>query len=107
VPISGGGDVTELFKGSSEQMIYKPAWSPDGTAVWFPVGTFDLRRTNQLWRVFIEDGQAERVDLAEAGLRDIGIHPDGQQLAFISGTLGLPIEVWVLENFLPSAQAPR
>ncbi len=107
VPLSGSGAATEIFKGSPEQVIYGPAWSPDGTAVWFPVGTFDLRKTAQLWRVFVENGEAEKLDLVEVGLRNLAIHPDGQRLAFISGTLGLPKEIWALENFLPSSQAPR
>ena len=37
------------------------------------------------------------------GLRNLRFHPDGKQIAFTAGSYSA--EVWVMENFLPKAEA--
>ncbi len=58
-----------------------------------------------LWRLPIDGGAPEEMDLSVKGLDHVSFHPDGRQVAFTSGSL--EVEVWVMENFLPELQAKK
>jgi tricorn protease-like protein len=61
-------------------------------------------QTTELWRISAEGGEPQKLGLAMKGLRNLRFHPDGRRIAFSAGT-PFSAEVWVLENFLPKAEA--
>jgi Tol biopolymer transport system component len=82
--------------------IFSIAWTPDGDAVLYSAYSSDdmeNRRTG-LWRVAVEGGEPEPIGLEMDAMQDLRLHPDGRRLAFAGGTGS--VEVWVMENFLPS-----
>ena len=95
------GAMRDLLRaGPSERFppYIAPQWTPDGRAV-----IVRKRAPNELWFVPMA-GEPRKldVDVREWSFGAVGqmsIHPDGRQVAFLSGTLSS--EVMVLENFLP------
>ncbi len=87
------------------------AWSPDGESLYF---TRDSRRVNaepedhthQLWRIPVDGGEPQKLDLGigDTRVHGISLHPDGRQVAFAAGE-NTGSEIWVLENFLPKPEA--
>lgn len=97
---AAGGEPRELLRYQSEgSALANVAWSSDGKYVFYPV---DTGHTHQLWRVSLEGGPPQRLDLEMPQLRNLRVHPDGQRIAFDSGSFGA--ELWVMENFLPGQQ---
>ncbi len=83
-------------------------WMPDGRAVVVNVrGTAENAR--ELWWIPVDGRQSHRIDLGTAPLVDsaFAIHPDGRQIAFLSGrpvpskTSILDTEFRLLDRFLP------
>jgi Tol biopolymer transport system component len=82
-------------------------WSPDSQVIYFSrlaskqsgEKPFDW----ELWRVPVEDGSAEKLNLVMQRLRSLSMHPDGKQIVFASHSLGVKPapEVWVMKNYLP------
>jgi Tol biopolymer transport system component len=98
------GDVRELCRfASASKSVLEPRWSADGRYIFFP-GRHEGEETWDIWYVPIEGGDPGKLGLAVHRLWSIGPHPDGSRIAFTSfgPTLHGP-EVWVMENFLPSA----
>jgi hypothetical protein len=58
-----------------------------------------------VWRIPMAGGELRRRGLALKGLRELRVHPDGRQIAFVAGSD--KTEVWALENFLPAAQTAK
>jgi Tol biopolymer transport system component len=111
VVASSGGVSRELVREEKGETIpgFTPLeWTPDGRQVLFTKASSEPQDFKfQLWRVPAEGGKAQKVDLAvEGGLRDLRIHPDGQQIAYTAGE-PMKSEVWVMENFLPPAKAAK
>ncbi|UCC98971.1 MAG: hypothetical protein JSW66_03610, partial [Phycisphaerales bacterium] len=73
-----------------------PVWSIDGRDVFFT-------RLNELWRISAEGGEPQKLLEWKEMIMAPCIHPDGQRVAFHSG--GFVSEMWVMENFLPTAVA--
>jgi Tol biopolymer transport system component len=101
------GEVRELMRvGPSERFppYVAPQWTPDGRAV-----LVRKRSPNELWLVPL--GGTPRkldVDVREWSFGAVGqmsVHPDGRQVAFLTGRLSS--EVMVLENFLPPVSSTR
>lgn len=59
-----------------------------------------------IWRVPLAGGEAENIGISMDRIRELRIHPDGRRIAFDS-VIDAPSELWVLENFLPKANAAR
>jgi Tol biopolymer transport system component len=72
-------------------------WSSDGRDLLF------TKEGNELWRVDAEGGEPRRIWEWKEKIWSPRIHPDGQRIAFHSG--GYVSEMWVMENFLPTAVA--
>jgi Tol biopolymer transport system component len=98
----GGGELRELVR------VLPPgelppwsglAWTPDGKHVLFARTTDVSGQPFELWRIPLEGGAPLQTGIAMEGLRDLRVHPDGQQIAFRAGH-GQG-EVWVMEEFLP------
>jgi Tol biopolymer transport system component len=85
------------------------AWSPDGRSL-FSLSQTEAdnggRRVARLTRCSVEDGTIGYSELAgvEAEyLYALGVSPDGGHVAFRAASPMKPANVWVLENFLPTA----
>ena len=75
-------------------------WSPDGRDLLFGKVQPDSDYTVELWRVTVESGRSQSLDLKANRLRDIRVHPDGRRIAFVVGGFHPP-DIWVMENFVP------
>jgi len=86
------------------------AWSPDGRQVVYAMRSADsaggspATLRNEFWRVPPQGGEPQRLGLTVDGMvMSLRVHPDGQRMVY--GTLRSSPEVWLMENFLPAAEA--
>jgi len=118
---TGGGEPREVMSVSSEvepaelrnnakgQSVGGVTWGMDSRS--FLTKRFgEGRKDQEVWQVPVDGGAPRKLDGTVA--RNIGrirLHPDGRQIAFIVTDPGpQPTEeVWVLENFLPTASAKK
>lgn len=102
-----GGESRELLRVKAPEFIpsYSAlAWTPDGQHILFTKWKFDdLDRPSGLWRISAQGGEPRPVDLTMKRLGRFRVHPDGRRLAFSAGQR--KVEIWVLENFLPTQVA--
>jgi Tol biopolymer transport system component len=101
------GESGELVRlGGSERFAHfvAPQWTADGRAV-----LVRKRVPNELWLVPVTGAPPRKLDVDVRdwafGPGKFSLHPDGRQLAFLSGSLSN--EVMVLENFLAAPGAKR
>jgi len=100
-----GGELREIW--GFEQLgnrVMTPAWSADGRHIYFTKlqESLSLGAMQDLYRVSLEGGEAQKLDLAMGQIRHLTVHPDGQRIAFSSlGANPEQSQVWVMENFLP------
>ena len=106
---AAGGEPRELLRVEAPELIKGGmwedglAWAADGRHVLF--GKFRVDDQEQIvewWRIPVEGGEAQKIGLAMANLRDVRVHPDGQRIAFTAGKF--INEVWVMEHFLPERE---
>ena len=111
IPVEGG-EPRELLRVSQPQgLIVRFSgmpWTPDGRAVL-------VRRrmavdSSELWLVPIAGAPPRKLDIdvnrwATGNFGVISLHPDGRQIAFLTGQVNS--EVWVVENFLPTLKSSR
>ena len=109
IPVSGG-EPRDLLR------VNRPEWVNNNTSMpWTPDGRGILvskitESTSELLLVPIDGAAPQKLEFDANGWRGsawgrIKLHPDGHQLAFVSGNK-LSMEVWVLENFLPALSEP-
>jgi len=91
-----GGEPIELYRTKSGETITSFDWRPESREIFFTKGISG--KPNQLWRVNLEGGEPQRVDLSMRRLRQLRFHPDGKRFAFSAGYI--EAEVWVMENLL-------
>jgi Tol biopolymer transport system component len=104
VPVNGG-PARELFRlPGSGAFTRGLAWSADGRYLLFSkTGLPGAEQPRELWRIPVEGGEPQRLEIAMPGLVAIRVHPDGRRIAF---TAGVPKpEIWAMENLLPVLQA--
>ena len=75
-------------------------WENDGRGL-----IFARAGRSELWRVPVEGGKPEKLDVSGKNMRRLRIHPDGQRFAFPSGEV--KAEVWVMENLLPTVTGSK
>ena len=106
---AAGGEPRELLRVEEPEHIKRGhwqdglAWAADGRHVLF--GKYRVDDQEQIvewWRIPVEGGEAQKIGLAMANLRDVRVHPDGQRIAFTAGKF--TNEVWVIEHFLPERE---
>src|SRR5262249_13084591 len=101
-----GGDARELLRlRDPETFAGQPcdvAWTPDGRYLLF-VKRND--RQSELWRIPADGGDPQKLGQLMGRVSGLRVHPDGQRIAFSLWHWN-KAEVWVMENFLPTAQ-PR
>jgi len=91
-----GGEPRELCRMDSGETITSFDWMPDSLEIFFTKGISG--KPNQLWRVNLENGEPQRIDLSMRRLRQLRFHPDGKRIAFSAGYI--EVELWVMENLL-------
>lgn len=112
---AAGGEARELLRLGGEKEVPfwgAPWWTPDGRYIAFLKGAKgeaqipNRDRIWQLWRIAAEGGVPQRLGLTVGrqmgGLRP---HPDGRRLA--TTDFKADLEVWVMENFLPSQKVAK
>jgi Tol biopolymer transport system component len=106
------GQTKDLFRSQPNGRIETIAWMPDGNNILFWLGPdirFGINEETGLWRISTEGGQAKNLWTPAFWTPQTGamsylcIHPDGQRIAF--GASELIGQIWVMENFLPTALA--
>jgi len=102
---TSGGEPREIYRfEQGGNFAISPAWSADGHYIYFsklqkPQGEGNVW---DLYRVSVDRGEAQNLNLNMAQFRHYSLHPDGQRLAFSSmGANPEQSQVWVMENFLP------
>lgn len=95
------GEARNLYQiPDTESQPHGLSWAPDGLFIYFTVQR--EKRSQELWRVSVDGGEAISTGLSYERLGGIAFHPNGRQLAF-SGS-ELEHELWVMENFLEPKQ---
>jgi Tol biopolymer transport system component len=110
VPVAGG-EPRELMRAELPQMFGVAAWAPDSRSVL--VARFSpASGQGEAWLVSL-DGESRKLDLGldpqtSQQLRgQLRVHPDGRRVAFEISGPRKPVEIWVLENFLPPLRASK
>jgi len=100
---------TELTNPRRGAFLNFAAWGPGMRWVLAIRRTADSSQPNELWRVPLDEGAAQKIDV-EPGARipfnaGISIAPDGKHLAYTvtETTTAHTSEIWALENFFPRA----
>jgi Tol biopolymer transport system component len=76
-------------------------WTPDGKYVLFPKHNPKEEGKSQLWRIPVQGGELEKLNIEMWGFNNLTVHPDGTRLAFSSyGPSLKQAELWVMENSL-------
>jgi len=91
-----GGESRELCRTKSGESLTSFDWRPETREIFFTKSISG--KPNQLWRVNLENGEPQRIDLSMRRLRELRFHPDGKQIAFSAGYI--EAEVWVMGNLL-------
>jgi Tol biopolymer transport system component len=102
VPTEGGGARDLVMKAKEHRSL---AWTRDGKYVLFSMLSRSGKNVYDLWRVPATGGEAEKLALGMNRLMHIKVHPDGRRIAFTASQKPSKAEVWIMENFLPAAQA--
>jgi Tol biopolymer transport system component len=108
LPVAGG-DANELVRAKEPEVISGDAlsWSSDSRYIIFGKATSQEGKT-QLLAISPGGGEPHALGLAMHFVRDVSFHPDGHRIAFeTSPGEGNKIEVWVMENFLPTLKAAQ
>jgi len=118
IPVEGG-EPQELYAFETwGNFVITPAWSPDGKYIFLPLPAdsaddLELMRSGtpdkwDMWRISIDDGHPQKLDMKMARFHHMSIHPDGRHIAFSSFGRAMKYpEVWVMENFLPKGNTKK
>ena len=111
IPVNGG-EPLELLRVNRPEWVNNTSmpWTPDGRAILVRKMTSTGGETSDLWLVPIDGTMPRKLDfdvnrVVPYAQGKIRLHPDGRQIAFVSGQQ--VSEVWVLENVLPALTAKR
>jgi Tol biopolymer transport system component len=106
---TSGGDPREIFSYEQDgNFVITPGWSADGRYIYYYKKQDLLGNMWDLYRVSVDGGEAQRINLSMARFRHFSVHPDGQRIAFSSmGANPEQSQVWVMENFLPADKVKK
>ncbi len=114
LPVAGG-DARELVRAKEPETIVGDSlsWSSDSRSIIFgKARATNQERKTQLLAISSRGGEPHALGLAMDSVRDVSFHPDGHHLAFATSA-GImregkaKVEVWVMENFLPTPKAAK
>jgi Tol biopolymer transport system component len=100
---AAGGEARDLLRGVEMAFPGSVAWTPDGLSLLFTGKPSPRGSRTELWRVSVQGGEPQKLDLTADKIRDLRIHPDGRHIAYTAGKDR--IEVWALDHFLPGTEA--
>jgi Tol biopolymer transport system component len=109
LPIAGG-EASELIRAKDPETIVGDSlsWSSDSRYIVFGKGRSSSNAPkSELLAISPGGGEPHALGLAMDFVRDVSFHPDGHYLAFGASAGKDKIEVWVMENFLPTPKAAR
>jgi len=96
-----GGEPREVCSFEHGDTVISLAWSADGRSIYFPKLRDPRGNIWDLYRISLDGGEAEKIDLGLLWVRYLTVSPDGRSMVFTSGGTGpMQSEVWVMENFL-------
>jgi Tol biopolymer transport system component len=95
-----GGEPRELFRGSAR--YYGLKWTRDGRYIMVLAYALSVTGSNEIWRVPAQGGTPLKLDLSVPKMASFDLNLDNRRFAF-SVWEESKSELWVLENFLPSA----
>jgi Tol biopolymer transport system component len=104
------GESTELVRSKEPEVIVGDSlsWSSDSRYIVFGKGrAVGQERKIQLLAISSRGGEPHALGLAMDSVRDVSFHPDGHYLTFATSAGEDKVEVWVMENFLPTPKAAR
>jgi Tol biopolymer transport system component len=105
-----GGDAAEIVSAKEPETIVGDSlsWSPDSRYIIFGrARTAGEEHKTDLLAVPAQGGEPHRLGVDMAGVHNVSFHPDGRHMAFQASVGFGKIEVWVMENFLPTPKAAR
>ena len=104
VPISGG-EPRELLRLPVSGRF--TVWTPDSRSILFTQdSSVNGEAGSEAWMIPATGGQARKIDFGVTGLRGMRIQPGGNKVAFFKPGINTD-EVWVMENFLPTASVRK
>jgi Tol biopolymer transport system component len=106
IPVAGG-EARELLRVKYPESIdyISLAWTPDGSQILFGKNSSQLVGKSELWRISVEGGEPQKLELTIDNLMHMRVHLDGQRIVYTAGEY--KAEIWVMENFLPDLKAVR
>jgi Tol biopolymer transport system component len=108
LPVAGT-DARELVRAKEPETIVGDSlsWSSDSRFIVFGRNrAVGQERKTQLLAISPRGGEPHALGLAMDSVSEISFDPNGHHLAFAAGGMD-KIEVWVMENFLPTPKAVR
>ncbi len=100
---AAGGEARDAVRGIAMPLPGSVAWMPDGLGLLFTGKPNPRGSRTELWRVSVEGGEPQKLDVADDNIRELRLHPDGRHIAYTAGKDRQA--VWALSNFLPAAEA--
>ena len=98
LPISGG-EAKEVVRWKKRKIITTTDWTPDGKDLLFAESKFQSGYKFNFWRISVEGGEPQKLELSMDRVNILRIHPDGQHIAFRAGQRIK--EIYAMDNFLP------
>ncbi|MFC1719372.1 hypothetical protein ACFL6S_37325, partial [Candidatus Poribacteria bacterium] len=106
---ASGGETREVLTKSKFAESAGLTWTPDGRYLLFGKWSKWTAKEKiiELWRISVEGGKPQKLDLAIGKIEHLSIHPDGHRIAFTGPGQTPGAEVWLMENILPKSTASR
>lgn len=99
IVLSTAGGESKVLLGVKD--VRTTAWTRDGKYVLYSKLRDGSKDMFDLWRILVNGGEPQKLDLSMRQLMHVRIHPDGRRIAFTASQRPEKSEVWVMENFLP------
>ncbi|MEE9502964.1 MAG: tetratricopeptide repeat protein [Candidatus Aminicenantaceae bacterium] len=102
-----GGEIRELAESSS---LGEYVWTPDSKQLLFAkfvAGSGWGTSRQELWVVSASGGAPKSLNLESRMMWLLTMHPDGDRIAYTSGSGTSKAEIWVMENFLSKEKSQK
>jgi Tol biopolymer transport system component len=109
LPVAGG-EASELVRAKEPETIVGDSlsWSSDSRYIVFGKGrAIGQERKTQLLAISPSGGEPHALGLAMDSVSSVSFDPNGHRLAFVAREGKDKVEVWVMENFLPTPKGAR